>query len=240
VIYNSAPHLLIMVICFRAVRKILLNLSSKHLFQTQRDLLNLQLLPADDDAEDKYKWDDANFFKELELGGVAHELGTLPLKCYDAPDKNALVEPDLELALRKGVYVCDLSVFPYSPEVNPTPTLVALALRLSRERLHPRIPKMTLRFDAVYVMNQSGESIKVYISNLTGTDLSDDEVKDNKDGGKVLKPGELINRGRNVDQPIKPVAESVMVYTLQFDSLDKYLPKPVTYVATLGTICIID
>jgi choline dehydrogenase-like flavoprotein len=205
-----------------------------------RDALKLQFLPVKADAEDKYDWDDNNFFKPLELGGVAHELGTLPLKCYDAPNRKYIVEPDLELALRKGVYVCDLSVFPFSPEVNPTPTLVALALRLSRKTLHPRLPNITLRVDSVYVINQSGENIKVFVSNLTGAVLSAEEIADNKNGGKILEPGDLIQRGRNVVQPIKPVAESVMVYTLQFDSLTEYLSKPVTYVATLGVICVIE
>ena len=84
------------------------------------DALKLQLLPADDNGQ--YNWDDDKFFKVLELGCVAHELGSLPLRCYDCK-KRFIVQHDLELVSRKGVYVCDLSVFPFSPEVNPTLTL---------------------------------------------------------------------------------------------------------------------
>ena len=168
-------------------------------------------------------------------------MGTLPLKCYDSPNKKFVLEDNLKLKSREGVYVCDLSVFPFSPEVNPTPTLVALSLRLSREVL-PRIP-IFLAGDAVNVLNQSGDKIKVFISNLSGAALSDGEIADNKEGGKVLEPGDFISRDRsNVQQPIelKPVAESVLVYSLQFNSDKEFLKKPVTVVATIGEICIID
>jgi choline dehydrogenase-like flavoprotein len=203
-----------------------------------RDALKLQLLPVDPSGD--YDWDDDNFFKALELGGVAHELGTLPLRCYDSK-KRFLVKPDLELVSRKGVYVCDLSIFPFSPEVNPTPTLVALALRLSRNTLLRRIPIIAARADTIYVMNQSGENIKVFVSNLSGAVLSSQEIADNQKGGKILEPGDLLSRDRHVDQVItKPVAESVMVYSLQYNSQTEFLQKPVTYVATFGVICTID
>jgi hypothetical protein len=204
-----------------------------------KDALKLRFLEAD--ADGVYDWDDDNFFKPLELGGVSHELGTLLLKCYDS-NKRFLVQPNLELVSRKGVYVCDLSVFPFSPEVNPTPTLVGLALRLSRDTLLPRIPIITARADSIYVMNQSGENIKVFVSNLTGAILSGEEIADNKEGGKILELGDLIQRGRHVDQPIKPVSESVMVYSLQLNPQTENLhrQKPVTYVASFGAICIIE
>ena len=208
-----------------------------------KDVLKLQFLPVDVGAEDEYDWNDKNFFKELELGGVAHELGTLPLQCYDHLNDNFIVKPNLELKSYKGVFVCDLSVFPFSPEVNPTPTLVALALRLSRDTLLPRIPFTAARSDVVYIMNQSGENVKVFVSNLTGATLSPEEIADNKEGGKVLEPGDFISRDRsNEQQPIesRPVAESVLVYTLQYNSDKLYLKKPETLVATLGVICIID
>ena len=201
------------------------------------DALNLQLLPAD--ANGEYDWGkDDEFFKALELGGVAHELGTLPLKCYDDPDKRFLVDDDLQLLSRKAVYVCDLSIFPFSPEVNPTLTLVALALRLSREIL-PRNPIIDKDEDTIYVVNQSGERIKVRISNLSGAVLTEEEIADNADGGKILDPGEILSRGRNVE-PKMPLDESVLVYSLQYNSKDEFLSNPVTYVASPGSLCIIE
>ena len=90
-------------------------------------------------------------------------------------------------------------------------------------------------------MNQSGENIKVFISNLSGSVLTSQEIADNKNGGKILEPGDFISRDRsNVQQPIKPLAESVMVYSLQFNSQTVYLAKPVTYVVTLGVISAIE
>ena len=91
-------------------------------------------------------------------------------------------------------------------------------------------------------MNQSGENIKVFVSNLAGAVLSSQEIADNKEGGKVLEPGEVVSRCRGYveQQPTKPVAESVMVYGLQYDSQTEYLAKPVTYVATFGVICVIE
>jgi GMC oxidoreductase len=120
-------------------------------------------------------------------------LGTLPLKCHDSrTNKKHHVEHNLELVSRKGVYVCDLSIFPFSPEVNPTPTLVALALRLSRNTLLPRTPIITAKQDTIYVMNQSGEKIKVFVSNLTGSVLTSQEVADNKDGVRFWKREKLF------------------------------------------------
>jgi len=161
-----------------------------------------------------------------------------PLRCYDC-NKRFVVESDLALSSRKGIYVCDLSIFPFSPEVNPTPTLVALALRLSRTVLLPRTPVVDWREDTIYVMNQSGEKIKIYVSNLTGAELSNAEITDNRNGGKILDPGDLITRDRSVPPPYKTVEESVMVYSLQYNSQTEYLPRPVTYVASPGVICAI-
>lgn len=62
-----------------------------------------------------------------ELGGVAHEVGTLRL---GAPGQ-AVVDPNLRFNGHENLYVCDLSVFPTSPAANPSLTLAALALRLS-------------------------------------------------------------------------------------------------------------
>lgn len=74
--------------------------------------------------------EDEKFFKPLGLGGVAHELGTIPMP--GRPGVPYCLEADLKLRGHKEIYVCDLSVFPYSPKVNSTQALAALALRLSR------------------------------------------------------------------------------------------------------------
>ncbi|KAG9002989.1 hypothetical protein FRB93_011276 [Tulasnella sp. JGI-2019a] len=62
-----------------------------------------------------------DFLSFLELGGVAHELGTLPM-----PGRSAngwyTVDENLKLADYNGIYVCDLSIFAMSPEANPTLT----------------------------------------------------------------------------------------------------------------------
>jgi len=67
---------------------------------------------------------------ELGPGGVAHEMGSIPM-----PDKegdNGVLDHNLKLQTGwDNVYVCDLSVFPYSPAANPTLSLAALSLRLS-------------------------------------------------------------------------------------------------------------
>ncbi|KIJ91507.1 hypothetical protein K443DRAFT_14331 [Laccaria amethystina LaAM-08-1] len=99
---------------------------TKEIIRTVKDTLKLELRPTDPD-DTKNGWEYDNFFKPLELGGVAHELGTIPLRCFDK-DTPFLVDDDLRLQPSKNVYICDLSIFPFSPEVNPTLTLVALAL----------------------------------------------------------------------------------------------------------------
>jgi hypothetical protein len=76
-------------------------------------------------------------------------------------------------------------------------------------------------------MNQSGEKIKIYVSNLTDAELSNAEITDNRNGGQILDPGDLITRDRSVPAPYKTVEESVMVYSLQYNSQTEYLPRPV-------------
>jgi len=88
-------------------------------------------------------------------------------------------------------------------------------------------------------MNQAGEKIKIYVSNLSGAVLTNEEITDNRNGGKILEPGDLVSRDRNVPAPYKTVDESVMVYSLQYNSQTEYLPRPVTYVASPGIICAI-
>jgi choline dehydrogenase-like flavoprotein len=64
---------------------------------------------------------------EADLGGVAHEVGTLQL----AGDDSGVVDTNLRFLAYGNLYACDLSVFPTSPAANPSLTLAALALRLA-------------------------------------------------------------------------------------------------------------
>ncbi len=75
-----------------------------------------------------------------DLGGVAHEVGTLRMEVKDSNrvgdarsrPRAGLVDNNCKFIGLENVYVCDLSVFPTSPAANPTLTLVALAIRLAR------------------------------------------------------------------------------------------------------------
>lgn len=202
-----------------------------------QDRLSMKLRPTDPDETDG-----SNItFKPLELGGVAHELGTIPLKSESHPD--GLLDPNLKLLNRDGVYVCDLSIFPYSPEVNPTLTLVALALRLSRF-IHPRIPVRVYADHTVYVMNQTGEDIKIFVSNHLGVWPMSNNIADNTDTGDIaespggltiLSPGEILSCNRS-----SKLKESVMVYRLNLNSKNTYQSEPLLYVATPGKLCIVD
>lgn len=71
----------------------------------------------------------------LGFGVFSHEVGTMRMK---GPGDNELgvVNTDLQVNYFKNLYVCDLSVFPYSPPANPSLTLTALSLRLS-DHLEP-------------------------------------------------------------------------------------------------------
>jgi choline dehydrogenase-like flavoprotein len=72
----------------------------------------------------------------LPLGVWAHELGSLPMPA--ANPFPSVLDANLTLKNRRGVSVCDLSVFPFSPAANPSLTLAALALRLSDFLLRPK------------------------------------------------------------------------------------------------------
>ena len=67
----------------------------------------------------------------LKLGVVAHELGSLPMGNPKISEQIPALDDNLKLVIGQNVYACDLSVFPYSPDANPSLTLAALALRLS-------------------------------------------------------------------------------------------------------------
>lgn len=69
-------------------------------------------------------------------GTVHHAIGTLRMPYrpqIDAPlAGNSVVDEDLRVVGTDRLYVCDMSVLPFSSAANPVRTLVALALRLSR------------------------------------------------------------------------------------------------------------
>jgi choline dehydrogenase-like flavoprotein len=69
-------------------------------------------------------------------GTVHHAAGTLrmPYRSHlDSPiDHQSVVDEDLRVAGHQHLYVCDMSVMPFSSAANPVRSLVALALRLSR------------------------------------------------------------------------------------------------------------
>lgn len=69
-------------------------------------------------------------------GTVHHAIGTLRMPWrprYDGAFQNAsVVDENLEVIGAKNLYVCDMSVMPFSSAANPVRTLVGLALRMSR------------------------------------------------------------------------------------------------------------
>ncbi|KAI1370394.1 hypothetical protein F4677DRAFT_451469 [Hypoxylon crocopeplum] len=62
------------------------------------------------------------------FGAVAHEVGTMRMGVKQG---KSVVDENLKVHFVNNLYVCDLSVFPYSPMANPSLTLVALAIRLA-------------------------------------------------------------------------------------------------------------
>jgi choline dehydrogenase-like flavoprotein len=63
------------------------------------------------------------------FGLVAHEVGTMRMDSPAHP--KGVVDTDLKVHGYDNLYVCDLSVFPYSTPANPALTLSALSLRLA-------------------------------------------------------------------------------------------------------------
>ena len=74
--------------------------------------------------------------KGFGYGTVHHAAGSLrmPWKAahHDPFSFNSVVDEDLRLSGTQHLYVCDMSVMPFSSAANPVRTLAALALRLSR------------------------------------------------------------------------------------------------------------
>jgi hypothetical protein len=68
-------------------------------------------------------------------GTVHHAVGTLRMPhrwTYQMPfNEHSVVDEDLRVVGTQGLYVCDMSVMPFSSAANPVRTLAALALRLS-------------------------------------------------------------------------------------------------------------
>jgi len=103
---------------------------------------------------------------ELGPGGVAHELGSIPMP-KSKEDKGGIVDENLKMKYGwDNVYVCDLSVFPYSPAANPTLSLAALALRLS-DKL---VPQDTTKYLPIIVYNLTSGPVWVTmtLSRTTG------------------------------------------------------------------------
>jgi choline dehydrogenase-like flavoprotein len=69
-------------------------------------------------------------------GTVHHAAGTLRMPYTSnysgAFNYQTVVDEDLRVTGTQNLYVCDMSVMPFSSAANPVRTLVALALRLSR------------------------------------------------------------------------------------------------------------
>ncbi|KAG8775973.1 hypothetical protein FRC12_001167 [Ceratobasidium sp. 428] len=137
----------------------------------------------------------------LELGGVAHELGSLPMASPKRP--NHSIDENLKLENYQGIYVCDLSIFPMSPEANPTLTLAALAIRLSR-LLHPRGQVRTVSANTIWVINQSGEVVQVWLSNKANVTRGASELD-----AYTLGPGEEFSVERK-----SGTQEAIMVFRL--------------------------
>ncbi|KAF4460597.1 choline dehydrogenase flavo [Fusarium albosuccineum] len=86
--------------------------------------------------------------QHMGFGVFSHECGTMRMDSPKLDDKGAVVANDLSQGVvdtdlkfhgLDNLWVCDLSVFPVSPEANPSLTLAALALRLA-EHLEPKQP----------------------------------------------------------------------------------------------------
>jgi choline dehydrogenase-like flavoprotein len=74
--------------------------------------------------------------KGFGYGTVHHAAGSLRMPYRTAYNRdfeqNSVVDEDLRVLGTNHLYVCDMSVMPFSSAANPVRTLVALALRLSR------------------------------------------------------------------------------------------------------------
>ncbi|KAG8767239.1 hypothetical protein FRC12_006380 [Ceratobasidium sp. 428] len=163
-------------------------------------------------------------FGMLQLGGVAHECGTLPM---DNEHNSHCLDTDLALIseIANNVHVCDLSLLPFSPESNPTITLAALAIRLSRS-LSARVDATSVPDHEVRVVNQTGAKIKVWLSSYR------------PDGrGGIAEPATVLDAGDPYSWQREPGAsQCLLVFKLDLAQPDKevYLDDPVIMVAHPG------
>jgi hypothetical protein len=152
--------------------------------------------------------------KTLQLGGVAHELGTLPIdnSAIQRKEKGCLND-DLQFLSDEyeGLYVCDLSIFPWSPAANPTLTLAALAIRLSRHLLgratcvdeDGKVCAAAGTDGEICVVNHSGEKVKVWLTHRLPGDVK---------GGETDVPY-VINPGRSKTwKNMPPIVQGLFVY----------------------------
>ncbi|KAG9030682.1 hypothetical protein FRB95_003643 [Tulasnella sp. JGI-2019a] len=143
-----------------------------------------------------------DYLSYLELGGAAHELGSLPMPGRGRNELHSIDE-DLKLCDYQGIYVCDNSIFPMSPAANPTLTLAALSIRLSRA-LVARDRQRATNADTIWIVNHSSEAIKVWVTNYGNVTRPASELE-----AKTLRGGEDFSVTRR-----SGVNEAVMVFRL--------------------------
>ncbi|KAH8761364.1 hypothetical protein BGZ57DRAFT_904650 [Hyaloscypha finlandica] len=90
------------------------------------DKFNAQAVLNEDDLNSP---DGLPNLKLADVGGVAHEVGTLRMP---VDGQKGVVDQDLKFEGYENLYACDNSVFPCSPAGNPSLTLVALARRCAK------------------------------------------------------------------------------------------------------------
>lgn len=115
------------------------NKSHGQIFDIMNDVTNQIFSQFQIDGKPVSLDNDTGFSKKgkgFGWGTVHHAAGSLrmPYKSSvnSAFDFATIVDQDLRVAGTQNLYVCDMSVMPFSSAANPVRTLVALALRLSR------------------------------------------------------------------------------------------------------------
>jgi choline dehydrogenase-like flavoprotein len=122
---------------------------------------------------------------QLGPGGVAHELGSIPMPNRDTK-QGSIVDENLKMQCGwDNVFVCDLSVFPYSPAANPTLSLAALSLRLSDHLVQPK----DVRYQPIVVHNLSADIVYVHMTHSNAATASFDPEQDPKTGRVEIKSG---------------------------------------------------
>jgi choline dehydrogenase-like flavoprotein len=117
--------------------------SVEETWQVLRDVAKRVLLTCRDDGREVPPR--AGFIGEqgkgFGTGTVHHAVGTLRMPArtgQDDPDFGpSVVDTDLRVSGEPGLYVCDMSVLPFSSAANPVRTLTALTLRLAEQLVGP-------------------------------------------------------------------------------------------------------